>query len=249
MTVNLQHAIDQLRAHARRDLQRFYAPNHYFGRDHSPIADYKLTVPLLQSSATNQLTVREIAAASALKDLAIYESCYRKIWKDAKLVRDTTERDSGELSESDNREIYARLEMFSCSALCYAKVIGEPNLIKVFDQALPTVKITPKNENTLNGNDVETKLVQNDAKEYKHTRNPWLVRDPNDPEPEQPWYIPARYFARRLIMKDATLLNKHNLLAKKVLYSLKNMGINNRGGKMISDLTTIKKALTNVNLG
>ena len=114
MTVILQHAIDQLRTHARRDLQRFYSPNHYLGRDYAPIADFELTRPLLRAPATNELTAREVAAATALKDLAIYENRYRKIWDDVKPVCDTSKRNIAELSETENREIYALLEMFCC---------------------------------------------------------------------------------------------------------------------------------------
>ena len=67
MNVTLKYAIDQLRAQARCDLQRFYTPNYFLGRDYSLIADFNLTWPLLQAPATNQLTSREIAAATAFK--------------------------------------------------------------------------------------------------------------------------------------------------------------------------------------
>lgn len=140
MSVTLQHAIDQLRAHARCDLQRFYAPNYFLGRDYSLIADFNLTWPLLQAPATNQLTSREIAAATALKDYSVYENRYQKIWKDTKLVKDTTDKGYAELSESENREIYALLEIFYCSALSYMRAIGAPSLIKAFEQAAPKIQ-------------------------------------------------------------------------------------------------------------
>jgi len=248
MNVSLNRAIDQLRAHARRDLQRFYAPNHYFGRDYAPIADYELTVPLLQAPATNKLTAREVAAATALKDLAIYENRYRKIWKDAKLVHDTSERDSGELSESENREIYALLEIFCCSALSYAQVIGAPYLIKAFEQAMPAVQAIPTTETASNTNHAEPKSVQ-DVETNMHTEKPWLVHNSDDPEPRQSWYTPARYFARRLVVDDSTLLIKRDLLASKIVVSLTNAGIYKRGGKKPFNPVTIKKALTNINLG
>ncbi len=143
MSVTLEYAIDQLRAHARCDLQRFYTPNYFLGRDYSLIADFNLTWPLLQAPATNQLTSREIAAATALKDFSVYESRYRKIWKDTKLVKDTTQKDCVELSESESREIYALLEIFYCSALSYMRAIGAPSLIKAFEQAAPKVQISP----------------------------------------------------------------------------------------------------------
>lgn len=76
----------------------------------------------------------------------------------------------------------------------------------------------------------------------------WLPHQ-GDPEPVQPWYTPARYFARQLVAKDLTLLTKRNLLAKKVAASLKGAGINKRGRKLPFDPVTVKKAFSNVNLG
>lgn len=77
---------------------------------------------------------------------------------------------------------------------------------------------------------------------------PWLVKDPRDPEPEQPWYTPARYFARKLARDDSTLLTKRDTLAKKVVQSLTNIGIKKRGGKKSFNPGTIKKAFSNVSL-
>lgn len=142
MSVTLQHAIDQLRAHARCDLQRFYPPNYFLVRNYSLIADFNLAWPLLQAPATNQLTSREIAAATALKDFSVYEIRYQKIWKDTKLVKDTTEKVCAELSESENREIYALLEIFYCSALSYTQAIRAPSLIKAFEQAAPKIQVS-----------------------------------------------------------------------------------------------------------
>ena len=99
-----------------------------------------MTWPLLQAPATNQLTSREIAAATALKDYSVYENRYQKIWKDTKLVKDTTDKGCAELSESENREIYTLLEIFYCSALSYMRAIGAPSLIKVFEQAAPKIQ-------------------------------------------------------------------------------------------------------------
>ena len=248
MTVGLQHAIDQLRAHARRDLQRFYPLNHYLGRDYEPVADLELTAPLLQAPATNKLTAREVAAATALNDHAIYENRYQKIWKDAKLVHDTSERDSGELSESDKREIYARFEIFCCAALSYAQVIGAPYLIKAFEQAMPAVQAIPTTETASNTDHAEPKSVQ-DVETNMHTEKPWLVHNTDDPEPRQSWYTPARYFARMLVEEDSALLTKPSILASKVADSLKKVGINKRGGKKPFNPDTIKKALSNISLG
>ena len=146
MSVTLQHAIEQLRAHARCDLQRFCPLNYFHGREHSLIADFILTWPLLQAPATNRLTAREVAAAIALKDLSVYENRYQKIWKDTKSGKDTLEKGYTELSESESREIYTLLEIFYCSALSYMQAIGAPGLIKVFEQAAPKIHVTLKTE-------------------------------------------------------------------------------------------------------
>ena len=146
MSVTLQHAIDQLRAHARCDLQRFCPLNYFHGRKYSLIADFNLTWPLLQAPATNRLTAREVAAATALKDLSVYENRYQKIWKDTKPVKDTLGKGYTELSESESREIYALLEIFYCSALSYMQAIGAPSLIKVFEQAAPKIHVGLKTE-------------------------------------------------------------------------------------------------------
>lgn len=81
-------------------------------------------------------------------------------------------------------------------------------------------------------------------------QKPWLIADPNDPEPAQPWYTPARYFARQLVIEESTLLNKPHILADKTLQSLTKIGIFKRGGKKpFSSSDTIKKAFSNVRLG
>lgn len=79
---------------------------------------------------------------------------------------------------------------------------------------------------------------------------PWLIKDSRDPEPEdfQPWYTPARYFARKLIEDDSTLLVKRDVLAQKVSVSLAGVGVYKRGKKKQAlDPVTIKKAFSNVN--
>jgi hypothetical protein len=81
---------------------------------------------------------------------------------------------------------------------------------------------------------------------------PWLVSDPRDDVPEgfQPWYIPARYFARDHVRADSTLLTKRDLLAKKVAMSLHAAGFYKRGkAKESLDPATVKKAFVNVKLG
>lgn len=64
----------------------------------------------------------------------------------------------------------------------------------------------------------EAMVVSNTA--IADNRKPWQIPDPRDPDPEYPWYIPARYFARQLIEDDSTLLTKRKLLAGKVSQSL-----------------------------
>lgn len=78
---------------------------------------------------------------------------------------------------------------------------------------------------------------------------PWMAVDPSDPKAEQPWYTPARYFARQLVIKDSTLLVKKLVLAEKVAMSLKGVGIYKRGGKKQFDAATVLKAFANVTLG
>lgn len=74
---------------------------------------------------------------------------------------------------------------------------------------------------------------------------PWQIADPNDPDPELPWYISARYFARQLVKDDSTLLVKRNLLAEKVAHSLYAAGFTNRSKKQY-DPGTVLKAFSNV---
>jgi hypothetical protein len=85
------------------------------------------------------------------------------------------------------------------------------------------------------------------GKDQKAT--PWLIPHPDDPKPKQPWYTPARYFARDLVKDDSTLLQKKDLLANKVVKSLSDVGIYKRGGKLPLDPATVLKAFSNVSLG
>lgn len=88
--------------------------------------------------------------------------------------------------------------------------------------------------------------IKDGAMPVMSTKEPWIIKDPKDPEPEHPWYTPARYFARQLVSEDSTLLTKRRILAKKVVHSLTAAGINKRGGKKPFDPGTIMKALSNV---
>lgn len=75
---------------------------------------------------------------------------------------------------------------------------------------------------------------------------PWEIINPSDPTPEQPWYTPARYFARQLIVENSTLLLKRNLLAEKVSNSLYAAGIFGRKKNKKLDGGTVLKAFNNV---
>jgi len=77
---------------------------------------------------------------------------------------------------------------------------------------------------------------------------PWEVADPKDPEPNQTWYISARYFARQLVLDDPTLLTKRNLLANKISQSLFKAGVFGRTKNKALDAGTILKALINITL-
>ena len=78
---------------------------------------------------------------------------------------------------------------------------------------------------------------------------PWLLTDPQDPAPMQPWYTPARYFARQLAIEKPTLLATRELLAEKVSTALFNAGYKKRGGKHKFGSGTVLKAFANVTLG
>jgi hypothetical protein len=81
------------------------------------------------------------------------------------------------------------------------------------------------------------------------SENPWDIPDSRDPEPEQSWYIAARYFARQLVREDSTLLRRRSILAKQVAESLNDVGIKKRGGKKPFDPATVRKAFSKVTLG
>lgn len=74
----------------------------------------------------------------------------------------------------------------------------------------------------------------------------WNIKKEGDPEPEQDWYTPARYFARNLVKKDPSLLTKRAQLAKKIAQLLPTVNVMKRGGKKPLADTTILKALTNI---
>ncbi len=95
--------------------------------------------------------------------------------------------------------------------------------------------------------------TEHDDREALKTSNqfekPWFIRDPNDPKPIQPWYTPARYFARQLVEEDSNLLQKRNRLNGMVADSLSKVGINKRGGMKPFNPDTVRKALYKIKLG
>lgn len=85
--------------------------------------------------------------------------------------------------------------------------------------------------------------------EGRPNEKPWLIADPRDPIADQPWYTPARYYAREEVRADTTLLNKRDSLVSKVAQSLTRGGFLKRGRKKSLTASTIKKAMVNVVLG
>lgn len=94
-----------------------------------------------------------------------------------------------------------------------------------------------------------TESLTADSARKHEEQKPWLIANPSDPKPEQPWYTPARYFARQLVKNDSTLLSKRPALSQKVAQSLTAAGFLKRGGKKPLDANTVLKAFVNVSLG
>ena len=92
----------------------------------------------------------------------------------------------------------------------------------------------------------KTATEPNKVTDQSHNEMPWLIHNPDDPEPTCTWYTQARYFARELIKETPTLLNNRSNLAKKVNEIFKKYGIKKRGGKKDFDSDTIRKAFVNV---
>jgi hypothetical protein len=88
-------------------------------------------------------------------------------------------------------------------------------------------------------------IKENNCASQENESKPWLIADPKDPDTKQPWYTPARYFARQLVKDDSTLLVKRNILAEKVARSLYVAGFTNRSKKQY-DPGTVLKAFSNV---
>lgn len=133
-----------LRAYARQELKRLCPAAHYWMRDHNPQADRELTEPLLHEPARFALTPRELAAAHALADLATYEIRSRAIWSEAFPVRDTSDTSEvGAMSKQQTREIDARREVYRRSALVYAQMLKDDQLIEGFQPLAMTPSAAP----------------------------------------------------------------------------------------------------------
>ena len=228
----------RLRASAIHDLQKFCPDAHYWLREHSPQADLELTHIVLANPGSLRPTLRETDAAQALSFLAQYEIRSRAIWTVLNPVKDSnaprlepTEEEERQRVDGE-REIAARLEVFRDHALTYARMVGDPQMIEEYQ-----LRPTP----------TQTRYAGSDTGAAPDGK-PWEVVAKGDPQPEQPWYTAARYFAREIIKDDATLLNKRELLAKKVGELLSKAGYRKRGGKQALGASTIKKSFTNVQL-
>lgn len=102
-----------------------------------------------------------------------------------------------------------------------------------------------------NPNDLPKENTEKDEPECvaKGTMPPHLIVNPNDPEPDQVWYTPARYFARQLILQDSTLRVKLPVLTKKVAKMLEEAEIyahDNHLKKSPLQPQTVKKAFHNI---
>lgn len=122
-----------LRAHALHDLRRLVPSAHYWMRDHSPQADRELTEPLLREPVRFELTPRENVAARALSGLATYEILSRAILAEAYPVQDVGQlpAESG-LKPDQEQKIAGRWEVFRRTALVYARIVNDPQLIEGF---------------------------------------------------------------------------------------------------------------------
>jgi hypothetical protein len=133
--MNLDHL---LRDYARQDLQRFCPAAHYWLRDHNPIADRDLTEPLLREPVRCGLTPRERIAATALGDLTTYTIRSRAIWDAAYPVRDSDDPTPATGTTLDQkREIWGRREVFRRSAVVYARMLDDAQLIEHYRTPQP----------------------------------------------------------------------------------------------------------------
>ena len=130
-----------LRDFARQDLQRFCPVGHYWLRDHEPMADRELIEPLLKEPVRFGLTPRENLAANALSDLTTYTIRSRAIWEATYQVKDSDDPTPATGTTFDQeREITGRREVYRRSALVYARMLGDSQLIEHYQ---PLKQIEP----------------------------------------------------------------------------------------------------------
>lgn len=231
---------DDIQQHATIDLARFIAPNHFHFRGHTPAAYKEIAEPLLQQRLG--LTIRDLCAAKALARWASFEEIERAAF--ASLVSNVGEPPKT-IPEHELMRIDALRHNVCLAAHDYARQVGDPLLIEAWPkpvwmaetqpQAAP--EFAPVVEAPAPGSNQDISI------------KPWRVYQNGDPEPAQPWYTPARYFARQLVLEQPTLLSKRSILADKASTALFNAGYKKRGGKLKFASGTVLKAFANLVLG
>lgn len=114
---------------------------------------------------------------------------------------------------------------------------------------IPKALQTAWDERKKRKEDASADRLKAEPQQISEQKKDWEVHNTNDPEPVQPWYTAARYFARRHVIENPSLLTKRDVLAQKVACSLSNAGIMKRGGKSSLSPATVKKAFSNIALG
>ena len=94
--------------------------------------------------------------------------------------------------------------------------------------------------------ELKTPVTTKEKIKDKPNKDLWLIPRDSDPESKLPWHISARYFARKLVKDDPTLLTKRSALCIKVAASLAGVGLYKRGGKKPYDPQTIRKELIKI---
>jgi len=80
------------------------------------------------------------------------------------------------------------------------------------------------------------------------TNNPWWTHNPKDPEAEQYWFTPARYFARELLKEKPNLKKNRDKLADETAIQLKKHEIYGRMKGRQFNYGTVLKAFKKVKL-
>lgn len=128
--------MNQIRIAALNDLKKQIPSAHYLGRPHSIDADLELVRSLL--SSPEGLTLREYRAAQALQDWAFLEKRFRVISCTANPARDIDdETPAPRIAFEQEQELTARREVFRCSALVYAQMLGDAQLIECYQTPIP----------------------------------------------------------------------------------------------------------------